>query len=93
MILCKYSHDSVSRSPTANFIALPLRLSLLRPDQPLLNMTRCSRGGGNPKVGGERGERASAASKNNAAAIRHNTHRGARTHDHKVKGLALCRLS
>ena len=22
-----------------------------------------------------------------------NTHRGARTHDHKVKGLALCRLS
>ena len=24
---------------------------------------------------------------------RQNTHRGARTHDHKVKGLALCRLS
>ena len=23
----------------------------------------------------------------------HSTHRGARTHDHKVKGLALCRLS
>ena len=24
---------------------------------------------------------------------KHCTHRGARTHDHKVKGLALCRLS
>ena len=28
-----------------------------------------------------------------AAASARNTHRGARTHDHKVKGLALCRLS
>ena len=25
--------------------------------------------------------------------LHHGTHRGARTHDHKVKGLALCRLS
>ena len=28
-----------------------------------------------------------------AQRLRENTHRGARTHDHKVKGLALCRLS
>ena len=28
-----------------------------------------------------------------AHGVRGNTHRGARTHDHKVKGLALCRLS
>ena len=27
------------------------------------------------------------------AAFLKDTHRGARTHDHKVKGLALCRLS
>ena len=28
-----------------------------------------------------------------AQSLQHSTHRGARTHDHKVKGLALCRLS
>ena len=32
-------------------------------------------------------------SMNNPAEMRQNTHRGAQTHSHKVKGLALCRLS
>ena len=56
MILCKYSHEQLSHSPTAGPTALPLRLILDCVLSSRFSTRSAARGGGITKVGGDKGE-------------------------------------